>query len=58
MGTSFCANFETFSGNHLSKLRNPLIADALHRSGAVEICLVGREVMKGCWPVCNGLRLP
>jgi hypothetical protein len=34
MGTSFYANFEALSGNHLSKLRKPLIADALHRTGA------------------------
>lgn len=33
MGTSFCVNCAALSGNHLSKLRNPLIADALHRTG-------------------------
>jgi len=28
---------EMLSGQHLSKLRNPLIADVFHRTGAVEI---------------------
>ena len=57
MNTPAPAHLNQLSGVHASELRNPLIAEALHRTGAVEVWGRGtKRVIAEC--LAHGIPLP